>query len=81
MSATHCEWCLSFDGRVKKGRECCELRELAGMPKQARQEVYSKVRREDGADALAALTSAVAGEYQRRLEHRAAFGSFVRQKI
>jgi hypothetical protein len=64
----HCEWCLAFSGRTKKGRACCDLRELASMPKEQRQQVYISVMN-DGPDVLEALKRAVTGEYKRRMAH------------
>lgn len=36
-----CDWCLTNSGRVKKGRPCCDLRELANAPRAA-QAAYAK---------------------------------------
>jgi hypothetical protein len=63
----HCDWCLTFSGRTKKGRKCCELRELASMPKEQRQAVYNAVWTDQGFEAAGALKAAVVGEYKRRL--------------
>ena len=38
-----CDWCKSNSGRIKKGRECCELRELALAPKSVRAKVREKM--------------------------------------
>ena len=67
-----CEWCLTFSGRTKKGRRCCELRALAAMPKSRRQEVYNRVRREDGHDGADQLVKDVTAEYRRKVEYDAA---------
>lgn len=76
--AALCEWCLTFSGRTKKGRPCCELRALAGMPKAQREAVYMKALKEDGFDAVDALKAAVVGEYKRRMAFNdAKRGSFV----
>ena len=64
-----CEWCLTFAGRTKKGRQCCELRALAAMPKAQRQDVYMRVRREEGLEASEQLKKAVVAEYRRKVEH------------
>jgi hypothetical protein len=73
-----CEWCLTFEGRTKKGRPCCELRALAGMPKAQREAVYMKVWKEDGADAYEKLKRDVVAEYKRRVAFmQAKRGSFV----
>ena len=61
-----CEWCLTFSGRLMKGRACCELRMLATIPKARRQEVYNRVRREDGQSAVDQMVKDVAAEYKRR---------------
>jgi len=73
-----CEWCLTFAGRTKKGRACCELRALAAMPKAQREIVYAKVKREDGQTAMEQLKQDVVAEYKRRVAFDAAKrGSFV----
>ena len=38
-----CNWCKSNSGRIKKYRECCELRELAQAPKSVRAAVRAKM--------------------------------------
>lgn len=63
--AAPCDWCLSFAGRTMKGRACCELRALALMPKARRQEVYTRVWKEDGQAVAEKLKNDVAAEYQR----------------
>lgn len=73
-----CEWCLTFSGRTKKGRPCCELRALASMPKAQREPVLMKVWKEDGAPAMERLKAAMVAEYKRRVAfNRAKHGSFV----
>ena len=67
-----CDWCLTFSGRTKKGRACCELRALAGMPKAQREAVYIKVLKDDGVDAMNKLKVAVTGEYKRRVAYTTA---------
>lgn len=66
-----CEWCLTFAGRTKKGRECCELRALAAMPKAQREAAYMKVWKEDGQAAMERLKGNVMAEYQRRVAYHA----------
>jgi hypothetical protein len=65
-----CEWCLTFEGRTKKGRPCCELRALALMPKSQRDAVLLKVLREDGIDAMEARKAEAFAEYKRWREFR-----------
>lgn len=65
-----CEWCLTFSGRTKKGRACCELRALAMMPKAQRQDVYMRTLKEDGIEAEKALKAAVGAEYRRYTEFK-----------
>lgn len=73
-----CEWCLTFAGRTKKGRACCELRALAAMPKAQREIVYAKVKREDGQTAMEQLKQDVMTEYKRKVAFvEAKRGSFV----
>jgi hypothetical protein len=67
-----CEWCLTFSGRMKKGRVCCELRMLAAMPKARRQEVYNQTLKDDGVEAMKKQQQDVATEYRRLVEFRAA---------
>ena len=65
-----CEWCLTFSGRLIKGRTCCELRMLAAMPKARRQDVYARVRTTEGSEALEKLKRDVSAEYQRLVAYR-----------
>lgn len=64
-----CEWCLTFSGRTKKGRPCCELRALAAMPRTARENVYMDTHIEHGVDAKRALQEQVKAEYRRKLDY------------
>lgn len=67
-----CEWCLTFAGRTKKGRACCELRALAGMMKQQREDVYMRVWKDDGREAAEQLKASVNAEYRRKVAFDAA---------
>jgi hypothetical protein len=63
-----CEHCLAFSGRVNANRRCCQIREIAGMPKGQRQAHYEKVRTTQGEEALRTLIQEVTTEYHRKLQ-------------
>lgn len=60
-----CELCQKPGGRYNANRECCQIRLLSTMPQQHRQQVYDKVRLQEGIDAAKALMAKVKAEYER----------------
>lgn len=62
-----CEFCAALSGRFHAKRECCQLRQLVGMPAHVRMAAYDRVLREDGKEALAELKRKLRAELQRQL--------------
>ena len=67
---TLCDWCQTNSGRIKKGRHCCDLRELANAPREA-QAAYAKGLTDDQRNELRPrLVAEIARLKQLRLESR-----------
>jgi hypothetical protein len=67
-----CEFCAVLSGRFDANRACCQIRLLTGAPEHTRREVYARVKKDDGAAALAELKNQVNAEYRRQQDYKAA---------
>jgi hypothetical protein len=61
-----CDWCATNAGRTKKGRPCCELRQLAQSPRHAQAEYAATLTTSD----RDALRPVLAAEIKRLRELR-----------
>jgi hypothetical protein len=63
-----CNMCKTFSSMYKKENRCCEIRQIAAMPKEQRQAEYDRVRKEQGEEVAKTFIHEVVQEYQRKKE-------------